>query len=193
VFRFDGKWPAAAASVAASSAPLPLLEELVWRDGSAHPTMFREFLGARPIVLRASGKLIVQCVSGRGGAAGEPESGDFLTRLRELDGLHDTTPLDVTDIARVLRSAPWLRAFCWSNNLRGDSSFLTAFDTRLVAAFEGFVHLRLRRFEVNTPKSYLECDEDCASRLRQTCLPRLQELEANGRTFFITPAESYRK
>jgi hypothetical protein len=194
VFRFGGTWPATAAdSVAAPTAPrpLPLLEELVWREHSPQPpaTVIRNFLGARPIVLRASCAMIVQCVSGRGGAAGEPES-CFLERLCELHGFYCAASLAVSDMARVLRAALRLRAFCWSNDLRGDASFLTASGARLVAAFEGLVHPRLRRFEVSAPMSCLECDDGCVSRLRQTFFPRLQELKVNGRTVFITPAES---
>jgi hypothetical protein len=186
VFHFSGMWPSEDAT--AAIAPLPQLEELMWYDGSTNPTAIRQltgFLGARPIVAHAPYELVAECLPGRSGAADELVRG-FLARVCELR-LDAFSRVSVSDVAQVLRAAPRLRTFSCTRDLRGDTSFLTALGRPLHPAFVGLVHSRLRRLTLSTHVSLPPRDDGCASRLRQTCFPRLRMMRVNRETYFVTP------
>jgi hypothetical protein len=185
VFRFVGLWwPTKAAT--APVAPLPQLEELVWREYSRSPpiTQLTGFLGARPTVLHVPFELIAESLPNRGG---EPASG-FLSRVCEL---YVTTyiAVSISEVARMLRAAPRLRTFSLrSQGLAGDTSFLTAPACPRHPEFVDYlVHSRLRHLEVTTSSKTFSCDDGCALRLRRTCFPRLREMKVNDVTFSVTP------
>jgi hypothetical protein len=197
VFHFTGTWPMSEAEEFAAQAagPLPLLEELVWADNS-QPTVLREFRGARPVVLRAAYKLIAECLDdGDGGAGGEPASG-LLTRVRTLhvrDAERDPPAVDLSDLARVLLAAPRLRSLDTSQRFREGTSWLISSTAPLHPAFVGLVHRRLRHLGLPADPR-VAASNDCASRLRRACFPRLQEIEVAAsftRTaFFVTPLDA---
>jgi hypothetical protein len=140
------------------------------------------FFGARPTVLRASYELVAESLPTGGGAPGEPASG-FLSRVCEL---YLDTSATVSDVARVLRAAPRLRTFSCTCDLRGETSWLTRSTDSLDPAFVGLIHPRLQCLNAHVRVS-ASCDDDCASRLRQTCFPRLRELKLIDAKFFVTP------
>jgi hypothetical protein len=182
VFRFMGKWPAAAVA----AAPLPLLEELEWQEViSSNPqlTVLRGFLGARPTVLSAPYELVAECLRE---SPGESASSNLLTRVCDLRVgiVGPRVDIHVAAAAQVLRAAPELRTFAVS--VFGDTSWLTASAAPLPRAFVGLVHPRLRHFTVQPRLPPFSSDEGCASRLRRTCFPRLRELAVGGKTFFAT-------
>jgi hypothetical protein len=197
VLHFEGTWPVkaeqSAAAVPTAPPPLPFLEELVWQEASPQPAVLRGFLGARPIVLHVPYALLaVECLMGCGSDSGEPRSW-LLARVRELRALKfcGTAPADFFGIARVLRAAPRLCVFDAEPYLRGDSSWLIKPTAPLHPAFVGFAHPRLRHLSVNASDGAVfdSNDDDCALRLRQTCFPRLRELEVSREMFFVEPAE----
>jgi hypothetical protein len=185
VFHFFGTWPTEDATAAA--APLPQLEELEWYERSTElPTRQRMgFLGAQPIVVHAPFDLIAECLPSRNGIPGEPAS-SFLSRVREFH-VSSYAPVAVSDIARVLRVAPRLRTLSCTRELRGDTSFLAEVARPLHPSFVGLVHPRLRLLSVSTRVPPSPRDDGCASRLRQTCLPRLRMMRVNCGTYFVTP------
>jgi hypothetical protein len=194
VFHFQGGWPAAAAESA--TAPLPLLEELVWDEQFPKPTVLCGFLGARPVVLHVPCELINECLTSSGVAPGDPRSGLLARacelRVRDRQSFVTFQPgsvFDIANIARVLRAAPRLRAFAVDPNLHGDTSWLTASAAPPHPAFVGLVHPRLRLLSISMFDSAVSsCEDGCALRLRQTCFPRLRELEINRKMFFVEPA-----
>jgi hypothetical protein len=194
VFHFQGGWPAAVSESAI--VPLPLLEELVWDEQFPKPTVLCGFLGARPTVLHVPCELINECLTSSGGVPGDPRSG-LLTRACDLrvrdrqsfETFQAGSVFDLFDIARVFRAAPRLRAFAVDPNLHGDMSWLTASIAPPHPAFVGLVHPRLQHLSVNMFDSAVSsCEDGCALRLRQTCFPRLRELEVNRKMFFVEPA-----
>jgi hypothetical protein len=208
VFHFWGTWPvtpgAETASVVAPppapALPLPLLEELVWHELNPRMTVLREFLGARPTILACPYELIAECrladvdAGSRGG--GTPSSGavdgtTLLTRVCRLV-VFGVNPLDLADVAHVLKGAPQLRAFSTARRLSGDTKWLTMSTARLNPAFVGLVHPKLRHLAVGTVShvAAAKCDADCATRLRRTCFPRLQGIEVNGAAFFVTTPDA---
>jgi hypothetical protein len=186
VFHFNGKFPPSeAANFVAPPAPLPLLEELVWQDRTRQPTLYRGFLGARPLLLHAPYELIAEGLPGRPGALVEPTL-NLLVRACELWVSGGATPVGLSDVAQMLRAAPRLRLF--SGQLHGSLASLTAPAAPLDPAFVGLVHSRLRNFTVRSfPRDNSSHDEGCASRLRQACFPRLREMAVSGNIFLATP------
>jgi hypothetical protein len=180
VFHFSGRWPKEAVTSAVS--PLPLLEDLMWLGSSVDFPLPTAFLGARPIVLRAPYGLIAESLPTGGDAPGDQPS-SFLARVCEL---HLYTTVGISDVAQVLRAAPRLRTFSCTCGLRGETSWLLRSTDPLHPAFVGLIHPRLQIFDVATRVSAV-CDDGCASRLRQTCFPRLRELKLIDATFFVTP------
>jgi hypothetical protein len=164
------------------------LDQLVWDASALQPAVLRRFLDARPIRLRAHYKLIAEWMPDC-----DPRSG-LLARVCELcvlQGLEgrDRTSTDLSGIARVMRAAPQLRTFHAAPVLRDDMSWLTASDLPLGPAFENVFHPRLRHLSVHVSRPHeLSCDDSCVARLRQTCFPRLRNLDVNEEPFFATPA-----
>jgi hypothetical protein len=189
VFHFNGDWPPTEpAEFVAPLLPLPLLEELIWEDRSRQPAVQSGFLGAQPLLLHAPYELIAASLPTHGG---EPTL-SLLARACELNVSHGATPVGLSDVAQMLRAAPRLRTF--RGQLHGSLSSLTAPAAPLDPAFVGLVHPRLRDFSVvGIPFESFSHDEDCASRLRQTCFPRLQEMALNGRRYFVTPLGEHTK
>jgi hypothetical protein len=189
VLRFVGKWPATAATAESAPRtappPLPLLEVLEWRDVSHPPqsAVLRGFLGARPTFLSAPNELIAECMNERD-SSGESAGSNLLTGVCNLRVGVVGPRIDFSAAARVLRVAPQLRTFTVS--VFSDTSWLTTSDAPLVPAFVGLVHPRLRYFIVQPRFPPRSSDERCASRLRRTCFPRLQELAVASKTFFAT-------
>jgi hypothetical protein len=194
VFHFTGKWPVLAAAEEESVTgegierrPLPFLEDLVWEElGSPQPTVLREFLGARPVVLRAPYELVAECLLGRGD--GEP-AGGMLARVCELrirDGVHP--PVDLSDLAQLFLAVPQLRAFSTNQRFRGGTSWLITSTAPLHPAFVGLVHRRLRYVGLPTDP-LVRPSSDCASRLQRACFPRLREMEVGRETFLAIPLD----
>jgi hypothetical protein len=204
VFHFRGtKWPLpkaekSAALTSSPASPQLQLEELVWDEHHPQPTVFRGFRGARPTVLHASSDLIVECLPG----SGVPLSG-LLIRVSELHVLQGKA-FDLSDIAQALRAAPELRTF--RADLHDAMWWLVACDDDFGPDFtlepEFVGHPRLQCFGVTHRDDTDDRDdrddtddlaswwnEDCASRLRQTCFPRLRVLEAGNEAYFVTPLE----
>jgi hypothetical protein len=191
VFHFRGLWPVESEAESAESAtalppPLPRLEELVWVARAAKPAALRRFLGAQPSVMRVPFELIAECLSDRRGTPVEPAS-SLVARARHLS-IHESPALIIThsDMARVLRAAPRLHTFRLNREVRGDTSWLTASAAPAAsvdAAFAGIVHPRLRHLGLSFGAA--PGDKDCASRLRQTCFPRLLEVTVNGEKFIV--------
>jgi hypothetical protein len=136
-------------------------------------------------VVHAPYDLIAECLPGRNGTPGEPAS-SFLARVCELH-VPRYARVSVSDMAQVLRAAPRLRTLCCTRELDGDTSFLAEVARPLHPSFVGLVHPRLRSLTVSTHVSSSPPDDGCASRLRQTCFPRLRVMKINGETFFVTP------
>jgi hypothetical protein len=156
-----------------------------------HVSMPTAFFGARPIVLHTVYDAIAGCLTGRGGAPGELTC-SLLARVCTLR-LPAYTSVSVADVAQVLRAAPQLRTFRCSGGMRGDTSWLTASTAPLNPAFVDLVHPRLRRFSwVTVGRETLSPDDGCASRLRQTCFPRLREVKVGRKTFSVTPDDTGR-
>jgi hypothetical protein len=149
VFDFHGTWPVAAAQSAAAPIALPPplsgLEKLVWDECSPQPTVLREFLGARPIFVRAPSELIAEYLTGRGdGAANRVEPAGFLSRVCELHVVGGTVSIGVSDVARILRETPRMHTFLINRRIRGDASFLKASTAPLHPAFVDLVHRHQR-------------------------------------------------
>jgi hypothetical protein len=200
VFNFRGCWPMPPAGPDAASTilplPLPLLEELTWCGNVTDPAFFRWFHEAQPLLLHAPYELLAECVPGRDGGPTETAP-SLLSHVSELRLLYAATPLNVSDVGSILRAAPRLCRFSMDQQLHGDTLWLAASATApLHPAFIGFVHHRLRYFsvgssgraELSAPPPSPHCANECASRLRRTCFPRLREMEINGETFFAAPA-----
>jgi hypothetical protein len=198
VFHFGGLWPKETEEPTAMTAPpLPLLEVLEWwAERSPQPTVFRRFFGARPVVLRAPYGRIVECLPPRAAVAASaaPPNSSLLTRVCEVQIYDGSGPLDLDEVARVLRAAPQLRTFHLNEQLRGKTSWLTTSAVPIGPAFAGLVHPRLRYFwlpNVRLPPVYGDDDkddEDCAPRLRRICFPRLREMQVNSKKYVVTPA-----
>jgi hypothetical protein len=180
---------------ATAPAPLPLLEELSWHESTPRMKVLREFLGARPIVLAAPSELIAECRRldvNAGSGGGTPPGGlagtTLLSRVCKLH-VFGIAPLDLADVAQMLNGAPRLRTFGTARKLSGDTSWLTASTAPLGPAFVGLIHPKLRHFAISTFSRVdpVDCDADCASRLRRTCFPRLQDTQVNGAVFYVTP------
>jgi hypothetical protein len=191
VFRFRGVWPVVAAESAPPTAPpwLPRLEELKWDDLDRPQQMvFRGFFGAQPRVLAVPYKLIAECLTDRG------DFSDLLARVRDLRVRCSFVGVrrDVSAAAQVLPAAPHLHTFTMC--VFDDSSWRTASAARLVRAFVGLAHRRLRCFAVRTREfsddtvslETSSSPDGCASRLRQTCFPRLRELRVDEKILFTT-------
>jgi hypothetical protein len=182
VLHFWGKWPADAPA-SATEAPLPELEELVWKTRSGQAAL-RGFLGARPMVLHAPYEsLMAECLADR-----NPRR-ELLARVCELRVLFGrAAPTDPAEIARVLRAAPRLRTLHDGPLLPADAAWLTSSALPLHPAFVDLVHPRLRHLSVHISGSAAPSrDDGCAARLRQTCFPWLRELTVDGETIFVTP------
>jgi hypothetical protein len=101
VFRVCGKWPVDDATpTAAASAPLPLLQELVWN--SIRVSVVDGFEGAQPVVLWAPNRSIVKFLAASQGACC-----GLLSRVCDLQLYGDA--LQPSVVAEVLRAAPELR------------------------------------------------------------------------------------
>jgi hypothetical protein len=194
VFHFHGNWPVETEEpVAVTAPPLPLLEELDWQaELSPQPTVFRRFFGARPLVLRAYYERIVECLPDGGRGASDDPANGLLIRACEVLIYPGSDPLDLREVARVLRAAPRLRSFDFTGQIRGDTSWLTASSAPIHSAFAGLVHRRLRYFSLtnvalSVPFYHADDDDDddhgWASRLRRTCFPRLHRLQVNPGSF----------
>jgi hypothetical protein len=184
VFHFDGQWPVEGEEIDALIPPsLPLLEELVWVQTDLQPTVFRRFVGARPIKLRAAYKLIIDIIRWSLLEGDAPECSMFAS-LCELHALKifPYFPVSISSVVRVLRAAPQLQTFRVDPYLGGDTLWLTASNAPLDAAVVGLVHPRLQHFSVNARIS-LSRDASCASRLRQVCFPALRVLKVGRGTF----------
>jgi hypothetical protein len=147
----------------------------------------RGFHGAQPSVMHVPFELITKRLPGGVGAPLNARS-SLLARVRHLYIRMGAALITQSDVARVLRAAPRLHTFRLDRLLRGETSWLTvsaASTSSPDPAFAGVVHPRLRHLELSL--GVATSDEDCASRLWQTCLPRLREVTVNGETFFVTP------
>jgi hypothetical protein len=198
VFHFKGAWPRTTNTSELASTvaplPLPLLEELIWQDRSPQSTVHRGFLGARPLLLHAPYELIAEGLPEQGGAVDEGPTSAFSARVRELRLLAGTAPVDLSDLARVLRAALRLRKFhvchCLRRVVGGDFLWLTAPAAPLDPAFADLVHHQLRDFGVATFSVEAPSQNDaCASRLRRACFPRLRVVTLNGIPSFATPEQ----
>jgi hypothetical protein len=173
---------------------LPLLEELVWEENCPQPTVLREFLGARPIVLRIPHELVAECLNGGGGAAaGEPSLLTRVCTLHVRDAARDPPVVDLSDLAQVFFAAPQLRVFDTNQRFRDGTSWLVSSTAPLHPAFVGLVHRRLRYLGLPADPRVAPSN-DCASRLQRSCFPRLRTMEVSAlitRTaFFITPLDA---
>jgi hypothetical protein len=190
VFRFCGKWSTAIEEPVAAPAPLPLplplLEELGWDEDDCQPTLLCGFLEARPMVLHVPYELVAECLPGRNGARTGESARGLLTRARELYLMSTVAPIEIADVAQLLRSAPQLRNFRTELHIHGDTSWLTASDAPLAPAFVDLIHPRLRCFDASAMSlGHPSSDEGCASRLQRACFPRLEKLAVAGTTYFM--------
>jgi hypothetical protein len=186
VFHFEGRLPKAQEPVM-NVAPLPLLEELAWNLSTLYEAIApRELLGAQPMVLDAPFALISQCsLDGIGASAG-----GFLGRVCNLfiTTPFDMTPLDPTDVARVLRAAPQLKKFFTAHSVHGDGSWLAP-TAPTHPAFKGLIHPRLREFGIVCADGTAETTPHGAewvAHLRRRHFPRLRELIVGDETYFVT-------
>jgi hypothetical protein len=186
IFHFWGTWPVDSAAAVAPTAPplpLPLLEKLVWHEHSLQPSVLREFLGARPIVLRVPNGLIAECLP-------RERASSLLARVCELQICDSATPLDVTDLARLLSAATQLRHLVVDKLSGIDWPWLAT--TAKAPKLAGLLgHPRLRRF---CARDAWPCPTSSHSawawRLRRTCFPRLRVMEINGEVFSATQADT---
>jgi hypothetical protein len=193
VFHFEGSvWPSPTAKERRNSATPPQLEELVWSEAySSDRTALSRFLGARPVRLRVPCDFIIEGMSTHVWVYGYDSVSSMLARVCELH-LGKGFPwshFGMSDVARVLRAAPQLRALYMHERVRIDTLWLTQSAASLHPSFVGLVHPQLRHFAVNSKVSEL-LDDGCASRLRQACFPALRVLEVRGETFFVTPLDA---
>jgi hypothetical protein len=92
-----------------------------------------------------------------------------------------------TNVARLLRTALHLETlamFVSASEVDVDSSWLTH------PAFDGLVHLKLKRVRVPGWGLKTPLTSDSLTRLRQRHFPRLKELAIDGREYLGTPLES---
>jgi hypothetical protein len=180
VFHFWGSWPAERAVAVAPTAPLPLplLQELLWHEHSLQPTVLRGFLGARPIVLHVPYALIAECLP-------RERASSLLARVCELHVCDSAAPLDVSDVAGVLRAAPQLRHFQIDKLSGIDWPWLAA--TAGAPKLAGLVHPRLRCFCARDAWPFpSSSDGRWVWQLRRSCFPRLRAMEINRVTFSVT-------
>jgi hypothetical protein len=119
-------------------------------------------------------------------------SGDGLCPLGSVRTLQVTirsrTVCTPTTVARVLRAAPHLESlivFVFAPEVEDVDSLWWAHP-----AFDGLVHLKLKRIHIPGWSLRTPLSSDSFPRLRQRHLPRLKELAIDGRQYFITPLES---
>jgi hypothetical protein len=187
-FHYYGKWPDLPEGHFAPTtvAPLPLLQKLVWDVSFYENVAPREFLGAQPAVLYAPYTLISQCWRG-----GVEVSASFLARVCDLHIISEVRdPLELEDVARVLRAAPRLKKFYTDHWVRGGASWLAP-TAPTHPAFEGLVHPRLREFGIACDKKGdgPPPDAEWVAQLRRRHFPRLRELGVGNRAYFVTPPD----
>jgi hypothetical protein len=188
VFRFYGTWPWSREGAAGITAqPLPLLQELVWGPISHHAEA-RGFIGAQPVTLDTSHEVIADWFAAADGddiatnvdgtAAGGP-----LARVRDLrvSGMGSS---ETSDMARMLRAAPHLRALSIISGLVDNpfSNMLARPDPCPVTLTHGRVRsVVIQSRELRSPTA------DAATRLRERHFPRLRELTVNSHQYHDVP------
>jgi hypothetical protein len=101
-------------------------------------------------------------------------------------------PLDPSDVARILRSAPQLKKFHTTQSVQGGASWFAP-TAPTHPAFEGLVHPRLREFGLALAEAEdgtsepAPPDTDWVTQLRRRHFPRLRELFVGFEAYFVTP------
>jgi hypothetical protein len=192
LFEFAGQWPqnlasedAAASSPAAAPLQLPHLRTLNLQGG-IHTPPWTGFMGARPLELRADDLMIAHWLPPEDHRDGDVAIACPLSSVRTLRVVvRSRAVFTPTNVARLLRASPHLETLIismWGVDV--DESW------PVHPAFDGLVHLKLKRVRIPGWSLTTPLTSDSFTRLRQRHFPRLKELGIDGREYFVTPPES---